>query len=105
MPAWGSSIAEEQVSHLFDDGICKVNISDCFGKRQLAGAVQKNVRKCDKIVGPEKAREIQEKGFIGKNIDVESSHSIKYYTSKFRREIVFKQMQEIVLKYLNLLYK
>ena len=100
-----SSVAEDQISHLFDDGICKVNIWTALERDSSPVLFKRMLENASKIVGPEKAREMQEKGFIGKNIDVESSHSIKYFTSKFRREVVFKQMQEIVLKYLNLLYK
>jgi fructose-bisphosphate aldolase class II len=100
-----SSIAEDQLSHLFYDGICKVNIWTALERDSSPVLFRKMLENASKIVGPVKAREMQVNGFIGKNVDVESPHSIKYFTSEYRQEIVFKEMQEIVLHYLNLLYK
>jgi fructose-bisphosphate aldolase class II len=99
-----SSVAEEQISHFFEDGICKVNIWTALERDSSPVLFQKMIENAAKIIKPEKAKEMQESGLLGKNADVKSEHSIKFYTSKYRSEIIYLQMQKIVKNYLNLLY-
>jgi fructose/tagatose bisphosphate aldolase len=99
-----SSLAKEQISHLFKDGICKVNIWTALERDSSPILFQKMIENAAKIVGPKKAKEMLTEGLIGKTADSKSSLSIKFYTTTFRQETVFKKMKEIVHVYLSLLY-
>ncbi len=99
-----SSIAEEQIAHFFEDGICKVNIWTILERDSTPVLFQKMVENAAKIVGADKAKEMLEKGLLGDKADVISPKSIKFYTASFRRELIFLQMQKIIQKYLDLLY-
>lgn len=99
-----SSLAEEQISHFFDDGICKVNIWTILERDSAPALFQKMVENASKIVGPEEAKKMLKKGLLGKNADIESLHSINFFTTSFRQEVVYHQMRDIVQKYLRILY-
>ncbi len=61
-----SSLAEEQISHFFNDGICKVNIWTILERDSAPILFREMVKNASKIVGPEKAKSMLEEGLIGK---------------------------------------
>jgi fructose-bisphosphate aldolase class II len=99
----GSSLADGELAHCFSDGICKVNVWTVLERGSATALFQKMVENAAKIVGPEKAREMLAEGLIGKNADVESPHSMAFYASSFRSEIVFRRMKDIVQNHLRVL--
>jgi len=99
-----SSVNEEQIANLFEDGICKVNIWTALERDSSPILFQQMIENAAKIVGPRKAKELLAKGLLGKSADCESQPSINYFATIFRQEIVFKKMKEILQGYLNLLY-
>ena len=99
-----SSVNEDQIVNLFEDGICKVNIWTALERDSSPILFQKMIENAAKIVGPQKAKELLAKGLIGESADSESQPSIKYYATIFRQETVFKKMKEILEGYLNILY-
>jgi fructose-bisphosphate aldolase class II len=100
----GSSLADGELAHCFDDGICKVNVWTALERDSATVLFQRMVENAAKIVGRERAKEMLAEGLIGKNADVESPHSMAFYASSFRREIVFRRMKDIVQNYLRVLY-
>ena len=99
-----SSLAEEQVSHFFNDGICKVNIWTILERDSAPVLLSKMIENAAKIIGPEKAKKLLEKGLLGENADIIGSPSIDFYATSFRREVIYNQMRNIVRNYLRLLY-
>ena len=100
-----SSLADDQILHFYEDGICKVNIWTILERDSTPALFRIMVENASKLVGSEKAKEMLREGLLGEMADVESSKSIKFYTTLFRREVISLQMQSIVQKYLGLLYK
>lgn len=99
-----SSLVKEQLSHFFDDGICKVNIWTTLERDSSPVLFQKMIENASKIVGPAKAEEMLAQGLLGKRANSKSPPSIKFYTTAFRQDTIFNKMKEIVQGYLSLLY-
>ena len=100
-----SSLGEKEISHFFEDGICKVNVWTALERDSAPVLLQAMVENTAKVVGPEKAQQWLDEGLIGKKADFHSSHSIKFYTTSYRRDIVFLQMKRTIDRYLRVLYK
>lgn len=99
-----SSLSDDQILHFHEDGICKVNIWTILERDSGPLLFRAMVENAAKIIGSEKAKEMLREGLLGVKADIESSKSIKFYTTSFRREVIFLQMQNIIQKYLGLLY-
>ncbi len=100
-----SSLAESEIARFFDDGICKVNVWTALERDSAPPLLQSMLENAAKIVGPQKAGELLDRHLLGRNADRESSLSIQYFTSAYRRNIVFHQMMNTIKKYLNVLYR
>ncbi len=99
-----SSLSEKEISHAFEDGICKLNIWTALERDSTPTLFEEMVRNAARQVGPDKAREMAEAGILGGRADLESQRSIEFFTGTYRRGIIFHRMEEIVRKYLALLY-
>lgn len=99
-----SSVAESEISSFFDDGICKVNVWTALERDSAPVLFRSMVENAAKVVGPVKAKQMLDQHLLGEKADVQSSHSIQYFTTAFRRDIVFHQMKETIQKYLGVLY-
>jgi fructose/tagatose bisphosphate aldolase len=99
-----SSVGKDQVRHLFDDGIAKVNIWTILERNTSPVLFEDMVRNASKITGKDKAEEMLISGLIGEKADRYSKASLSHYTTVYRQDIVFGEMKKIVLDYLNLWY-
>ena len=99
-----SSVGNDQVRNLFDDGIAKVNIWTILERNSSPVLFEDMVRNASKITGKDKATDMFQSGLLGKKADMQSKASLSHYTTAYRQEIVFNEMKKIVLAYLNLWY-
>ncbi len=99
-----SSVTADQISHLFDDGIAKVNIWTTLERDATPLLFDAMVRNASKIVGTEKTALMIESGLLGQNVDKTSTKSLSHFTTTYRQDIIFTKMKEIVLSYLRLWY-
>jgi fructose/tagatose bisphosphate aldolase len=99
-----SSVSNDQIENLFNDGIAKVNIWTILERNSSPVLFEDMVRNASKIVGKEKAEALIKEGLLGNKADKESKASLSHYTTVHRQDIVFEQMKRIVLDYLKLWY-
>jgi fructose-bisphosphate aldolase, class II len=99
-----SSLAEEQMSHFYNDGICKVNIWTILERDSAPALFRMMVKNAAKIIGQEEAKKMLKEGFLGKNADINGRRSIKFFATSFRGEVIYNKMKDIVQNYLRLLY-
>jgi fructose/tagatose bisphosphate aldolase len=99
-----SSVGNDQIKHLFDDGIVKVNIWTILERNSSPVLFEDMVRNASKISGKEKAEELMKSGLLGDNADRSGKASLSHYTTVYRQDIVFGEMKKIVLDYLKLWY-
>jgi fructose/tagatose bisphosphate aldolase len=99
-----SSVGNDQVRNLFDDGIAKVNIWTILERNTSPVLFEDMVRNASKITGKEKAEEMLRAGLLGEKADRSGKASLSHYTTVYRQDIVFGEMKKIVLDYFNLWY-
>jgi len=99
-----SSVGNDQVKNLFDDGIAKVNIWTILERNSAPVLFEDMVRNASKITGKDKAESMVSSGLLGEKTDRTNKASLSHYTTVYRQDIVFSEMKKIVLDYLNLWY-
>jgi fructose-bisphosphate aldolase class II len=99
-----SSVGNDQIKSLFDDGIAKVNIWTILERNSSPVLFEDMVRNASKITGTEITERLIRSGLLGDKTDKTSKASLSHYTTVYRQDIVFGEMKKIVLDYLKLWY-
>jgi fructose/tagatose bisphosphate aldolase len=99
-----SSVGNNQIKNLFDDGIAKVNIWTILERNSSPILFEDMVANASKIIGNEKTEALVESGLLGGKVNRSGKASLSHYTTVYRQDIVFHEMKKIVLDYLNLWY-
>jgi fructose/tagatose bisphosphate aldolase len=99
-----SSVSNDQVKNLFDDGIAKVNIWTILERNSSPVLFEDMVRNASKISGHEKTMAMIENGLLGAKVDKGGKASLSHYTTVYRQDIIFREMKNIVTDYFNLWY-
>ncbi len=100
-----SSVGNDQLKDLFNDGIAKVNIWTTLERDSSPVLLEDMIRNASKVTGKEKTEELIRKNLLGINVSRESKASLSHYTTTYRQEIVFTEMKKIVTSYLKLWYR
>ena len=99
-----SSVSNDQVKKLFEDGICKVNIWTALERDAspaLTEWIAKNAAKCG---GPQTEDKLIKEGFLTESSRTGDKASLQHFTTTARHEIIFEEMKKIVRGYLDLWY-
>jgi len=99
-----SSVSVSRLTHLFDDGIRKVNIWTALERDSSAVLFKKMIENTARIIGQSETKTLIENNFLGRNIDFNHNASVDFYTTAYRQDIVFTAMKEIVAEYLSIWY-
>ena len=99
-----SSVGNDQVKNLFNDGIAKVNIWTILERNSSPVLFEDMVRNASKITGADKTEAMVKAGLLGEKTDRKSKAALSHYTTVYRQDIVFGEMKKIVMDYLNLWY-
>lgn len=99
-----SSVSTEKLSNLFNDGICKVNIWTALERDSSPILFEDMILNSSKVVGYEKAKSLLAKELLGNKSVNKNQPSIDYFTTSYRQEVIFREMKNIVTKYLRLWY-
>ena len=100
-----SSVAAEQIENLIDDGVCKVNIWTALERDSTPVLFRKMVENSIKVAGENIVVQMKNDGFLGDRCQSSGKASLDYFTTSFRQDIIFKEMEKIVFSYLKLWYK
>ena len=99
-----SSVGNDQVKNLFNDGIAKVNIWTILERNSAPVLFEDMVRNASKITGTDKTEAMVKAGLLGGNADMTSKASLSHYTTVYRQDIIFREMKKIVMDYFDLWY-
>ncbi len=99
-----SSVPVSQLTHLFNDGIRKVNIWTALERDSSAVLFKKMIDNAARIIGPSETKTLIENDFLGRNLDFNHNASVNFYTTTYRQDVVFHCMKEIVADYLSIWY-
>lgn len=100
-----SSVAREDLTSLFDDGICKVNLWTALERDSSQILFEEMVKNSARIIGVEKTKELINDRLLGVNAEQQGPQSIDYFTTVYRQEILFEKMKEIIRQYLEIWYR
>ena len=99
-----SSVSTKKLFNLFNDGICKVNIWTALERDSSPVLFGDMILNASKIIGYEKAKSLLSQELLGNKSVNEDQPSIDYFTTTYRQRIIFREMKNIVTKYLRMWY-
>lgn len=100
-----SSVTSQQIAHLIDDGVCKVNIWTALERDSTPALFKDMIENASKVVGKERVIAMQKVGLLGNGVSAEDQVAITHFTTEYRQNIIFQEMVTIVKDYFNLWYK
>jgi len=99
-----SSVGNDQVRNLFNDGIAKVNIWTIMERDSSPVLFVDMVKNASNIIGKEKTEAMMSSGLLGENVIKSTKASLSHYTTAYRQDIIFGEMKKIVMEYFKLWY-
>lgn len=100
-----SSVSNDQIKKLFDDGICKVNIWTALERDASPALTEWTVKNAAKCGGSKVEQKLIEEGYLTEASKTGDKASLQHFTTTARQEIIFEEMKKIVRGYLNLWYR
>ena len=100
-----SSVSNDQIAKLFDDGICKVNIWTALERDSSPALTEWTVKNAAKCGGAKLEQKLIDEGYLAESAKTGGKTDLQYFTTAARQEIVFEEMKKIVRGYLDLWYK
>lgn len=100
-----SSVSNDQIGKLFEDGICKVNIWTALERDASPALTEWTVKNAAKCGGSKVEQKLIAEGYLTESSKTGSKSSLQHFTTTARQEIIFEEMKKIVLGYLNLWYR
>jgi len=99
-----SSVTNEQVKKLFNDGICKVNIWTALERDSSPVLFEDMVKNASKVAGTDMVQKLINEGYLTKKCATGEKISIRNFTTAYRNEITFNEMKKMVKNYLDMWY-
>jgi len=99
-----SSVSNEQVRKLFEDGVCKVNIWTALERDASPKLLEFLVRNASKAAGPEMVERLVKEGYLTEKCATGEKETLTVFTTAARQDVVFQMMKEMVREYLDMWY-
>jgi len=99
-----SSVPPKQLNHLFEDGVCKVNLWTALERDSTPALFEDMLKHADQLIGPKQAAKWKTNGWLGERAPDQARLSLDYCTTTYRQAIVFEQMKQIVASFLERWY-
>lgn len=100
-----SSVKNDRIAHLFNDGVCKVNIWTALERDSAPDMFAAMVRNASKTAGPDMVDQLIAEGLLTENCRTGERASLSAFTQAAMGEPLFEKMKKIVGAYLELWYK
>ena len=99
-----SSVSNEQVCKLFDDGVCKVNIWTALERDASPKLLEFLVHNASKAAGPGMVEELRQEGYLTEKCATGEKESLTAFTTVARQDVIFQVMKKMVREYLDMWY-
>lgn len=100
-----SSVSNDQIGKLFDDGICKVNIWTALERDASPALTEWTVKNVARCAGPKTEQKLIDEGYLTESSKTGANASLQHFTTTARQEIIFREMKKIARGYLDLWYR
>lgn len=100
-----SSVSNDQIKKLFEDGVCKVNIWTALERDASPALTEFIVKNAAQCGGPKMEQALIDEGYLTESSKTGKDASLQCFTTTARQEIVFMEMKKIVSSYLELWYR
>lgn len=99
-----SSVSNDQIRKLFEDGICKVNIWTAMERDAAPALAEWVVKNVASLAGSKTEQKLIDEGYLTESSKTGNTPSLQYFPTTVRQTIVFEEMKKIVRGYLDLWY-
>lgn len=99
-----SSVTNDQVKNLFNDGVVKVNIWTAMERDSSKPLFYEMVKNASKVAGPEMVDKLIEEGYLTEKCRTGDKINIAYFTTMYRQDIIFENIKKMVWDYLEMWY-
>lgn len=99
-----SSVSGDQIAHLIDDGVCKVNLWTALERDSSPVLLKAMVENASKVAGREMTDTLKATQMLGMGCASSETASLDFFTTTYRQNIIFEEMKKIVDGYLRLWY-
>ena len=99
-----SSVSNDQIGKLFNDGICKVNIWTALERDSSPALTEFMVKNASKCGGPKLEQQLIDEGYLTAASQKGDRSSLQHFTTAARQEIIFNEMKKIARTYFDLWY-
>jgi Fructose/tagatose bisphosphate aldolase len=100
-----SSVPGDQIMHLCEDGVCKVNLWTALERDSSPALFSEMVINASKVAGIATVEKLKKTGMLGSNCTSTDKASLGFFTTEYRQAIIFNEMKKIVQSYLKLWYR
>lgn len=100
-----SSVPGDQIAHLIEDGVCKVNIWTALERDSSPALFRSMVENATRVAGGDLVAQLQKLDLLGSKCSLEGKASIDCFTTGYRQNIIYHEMKKIVAFYLKLWYR
>ena len=99
-----SSVSNDQVTRLYRDGICKVNVWTALERDATPFLFDDMVRHAREVANKATVERLVADGLLTEKANVEQPVNIAHFTTVYRQTIIFEQMKKAVRDYLDMWY-
>lgn len=100
-----SSVPNDTVRELFNDGVCKVNIWTALERDTTPALLAEMVRNAVRVGGPKVVKELEAEGLLVPGASTGERADLGYFTTVYRQDIIFREMKRMVREYLDMWYR
>ncbi len=99
-----SSVPADQIAHLFQDGVCKVNLWTALERDTTPVLFAEMVKNACKVAGPKTVAALKAEHYLGEAASEEGSNAISHFTTVYRQDVVYDEMKKMIGSFLEMWY-
>jgi fructose-bisphosphate aldolase class II len=100
-----SSVSGDQLAHLIDDGISKVNLWTALERDSSPILFKAMLENASRVAGRPAALALQQAQLLGPRAAIADKASLEFFTTTYRQHLVFEAQRDLVLSFLRLWYR
>lgn len=99
-----SSVTNDQIKDLFNDGVCKVNIWTALERDTSPILFADMVKNACKVAGGDTIKRLIKDGYLTDKCLTGDKANIGFFTAMYRQDIIFNAMRDMIAEYFKLWY-